>query len=89
VASNLGPLEAKGRFVGLRTKKASSTDPTLPAPTTGATSRNLRVVVAHERGLGVVEVLGPFLDKMTSSQFHLSWVCGLAKAIEAKNTTTR
>ena len=63
--------------------------PTEPALLTGAMSKNLRVVVLQLVGLGVVVVLGPFLDKITSSQFHLSWVCGLAEAkiTEAKIAT--
>ena len=64
----------------------SSTVPTEPALLTGAMSKNLRVVVLQLVGLGVVVVLGPFLDRITSSQFHLSWVCGLA---EAKNTEAK
>eukprot|EP00093_Oithona_nana_P008587 08587.XXX_120832_120948_1 [CDS] Oithona nana genome sequencing. len=37
-------------------------------------SKNRRVVVLQLVGLGVVVVLGPFRDKITSSQFHLSSV---------------
>ena len=59
-------------FRGLGTTLTSSTMPTEPALLTGAMSKNLRVVVLQLVGLGVVVVLGPFLDKITSSQFHLS-----------------
>ena len=34
-----------------------------------SSSAYLKVVVVHERGLGVVVVLGPFRDRMTASQF--------------------
>ena len=40
---------------------------------------NLKVVVLQRVGLGVVVVLGPFLDKITDSKFHFNDVCGLAK----------
>ena len=66
--SFLAEVTSRGRG----TKDASSTVPTLPDCTTGATSRNLKVVVVQNVGLGVVVVLGPFRDKMTSCQFHLS-----------------
>ena len=50
---------------------ASSTVPTLPSTRTGATPKLLNVVVVQVFGRGDVVVLGPFRDKITSSQFHL------------------
>ena len=52
-------------------------------------SKNRRVVVLQLVGLGVVVVLGPFRDKITSSQFHLSSVWGLAKASKHRKITTK
>ena len=50
-------------------------------------SKNLSVVVLQLVGLGVVVVLGPFRDKITSCQFHLSSVWGLAKASMQRKIT--
>ena len=67
---------------------ASSTVPTLPSPLTGATSKLLRVVVVHVLGRGLVVVLGPFRDRITSSQFHLGcW--GNETAIETIERMTK
>ncbi len=67
---------------------ASSTVPTLPSPLTGATSKLLRVVVVHVLGRGLVVVLGPFRDRITSSQFHLGcW--GNEIAIETIDRMTK
>ena len=49
---------------------------------------NLKVVVLQRVGLGVVVVLGPFLDKITDSKFHFNEVCGLAK-VTKKATQTK
>ena len=67
---------------------ASSTVPTLPSPLTGATSKLLNVVVVHVFGRGVVVVLGPFLESITSSQFHLG-CCGNETAIETITRKTK
>ena len=52
--------------------------PTLPTLLIEASSICLKVVVLQRVGLGVVVVLGPFLDKITDSKFHFNEVCGLA-----------
>lgn len=46
----------------------------------------LKVVVVQLLGLGVVLVLGPFLDKMTASQFQSSWDCGKPFVSKANRT---
>lgn len=53
-------------------------------------SKDLRVVVVHRVGRGVVVVLGPFRDKITASQFQSGcgyW--GLLKATEARSTKAK
>ena len=62
--------------------------PTLPTLLIEASSMNLKVVVLQRVGLGVVVVLGPFLDKITDSKFHFNEVCGLAK-VTKKATQTK
>ena len=52
-------------------------------------SKNRRVVVLQLVGLGVVVVLGPFRDKITSSQFHLSSVWGLALTSKHSKITAK
>ena len=54
----------------------------------------LRVVVVHRVGLGVVVVEGPFLERITASQFQSGWIgywgCGRAevKAARARTNVT-
>ena len=60
-----------------------------PVPVNGAIPKLRSVVVVHRVGLGVVEVLGPFLERITDSQFCAGfwWNCG-GKHDTAPNSRT-